>query len=66
MTQHYVNGSASAEWLREYDAMREDDPFVSPAPKGKPPYWIRPRDESAEAKHRRLLQYMERAHASRD
>lgn len=66
MTQHYVNGSASAEWLREYDAMAGDDPFIAPAPKGQPPYWIRPRDESAEAKHLRLLRYMEIAHAARD
>lgn len=66
MTTHYVNGSATAEWLAQYDAMAGDDPFVAPAPKGQPPYWLRERDESAEAKHMRLIKQRELAHAARD
>lgn len=66
VTTHYVNDSATVEWLRECANMRHDDPFAEPAPKGQPPYWLRPRDESAEAKHMRLIKQRELAHAARD
>lgn len=31
------------------------DPFTNPAPRGLPPYWLRPRDLQLERQHRRLM-----------